>query len=118
MHITCIMNKLLAHLLKSFSSAASLMLIYAGMLTTLTSVCLPGQARRGSEEEQGDEGGGLSVDEAAGEGKSQKNVCLFVARKKKRREKKKRTQKQLWKKEKVKCESSRLIDVVMGLSKL
>lgn len=67
------------------------MLIYAGMLTTLMSVCLPGQARRGSEEEQGDEGGGLSVDEATGEGKSRKNVCLFVCllpRKKKKRKKK------------------------------
>lgn len=88
------------------------MLIYAGMLMTLTSVCLPGQARRGSEEEQGDEGGGLSVDEVAREEKSQKNVCLFVCCPKKK------NSKAGLKKEKVKCESSRLIDVDMGLSKL
>lgn len=93
------------------------MLIYAGMLMTLTSVCLPGQARRGSEEEQGDEGGGLSVDEVAREGKSQKNVCLFVCCPKKKEEKKQNSKAAL-KKEKVKCETSRLIDVVMGLSKL
>lgn len=94
------------------------MLIYAGMLTTLMSVCLPGQARRGSEEEQGDEGGGLSVDEATGEGKSRKNVCLFVCCPEKKRREKKELKSSSEKKEKVKCESSRLIDVVMGLSKL
>lgn len=52
------------------------MLIYARMLMALTSVCLPGQARWGGEEEQGDEGGGLSVDE--GEEKSQKNVSFLL----------------------------------------
>lgn len=88
------------------------MLIYAGMLMALTSVCLSGQARWGGEEEQGDEGGGLSVDE--GGGKSQKNVSFFAVKKKKKREKKEL--KSISEKEKVKCESSPLIDVVLVLN--
>lgn len=82
MNITCI----------CFQITALLMLIYAGMLMALMSVCLPGQARWGGEEEQGDEGGGLSVDE--GGGRSQKNVSFFAVKK---RKEKKRTQKQLGK---------------------
>lgn len=53
------------------------MLIYAGMLMALTSVCLAGQARRGGEEEQGDEGGGLSVDGGGREGLKE---CLLFCR--------------------------------------
>lgn len=68
------------------------MLIYAGMLMALMSVCLPGQACWGGEKEQGDEGGGLSVDK--GGGKSQKNVSFFAVKKEKR---KKRTRKHLGK---------------------
>lgn len=96
-----------------YQITALLMLIYAGMLMALTSVCLPGQARWGGEEEQGDEGGGLSVDE--GGGKSQKNVSFFAVKKRKERKKELKSTSE---KEKVKCESSPLIDVLVLIQNL